>query len=165
MEENQVPRLDKITEVGETPFQVIEVKEKILGGWDSVRHRGVYLFKTDTGAWGYYDNETHQVIEISQWKGKAAWMNEKWIKMSVYYRIHVVFASAVTFTTYDPSSKQNMKISWSEALIKVSDSTYLMLTNMIQGRDPNTFYRFHFAEKKKKGGGSMPLVDSVNLVG
>jgi len=165
MEENQIPKLDKVNEIGGTAFQIIEMKEKILSGWDKLARKSVYLFKMDSGAWGYYNKEAGRVTEVDQWKDKSAWINGQWIRLSIYYRIHVVFANPIEFTVYDYANHRSQRICWQEALIKVTDKTYALMVSASQGRDPRSFYRFGFKAKGKKGGGEMLLVDTVTWVG
>ena len=158
---DDLPVIDKILEVGENLFCLLSVKEKILQGWDPKTRRTVYLFKTDTGDWGFYDKETNQVIEVDKWKKKAAWINGRWVKMSVYYKLNVVFEEAVTFSSWNKMERKVDKMTAVEAVIVLTSSAYDHLINQMEGRPKDSFYKLSFATRKKAGGGNMKFVDNV----
>ena len=156
----EAPRIKKIAEVGETPFQFFELGETILQGWDKGIGRTIYLFKTETGNWGYFDKETEQVIEVMQWRGKAALIGNSWIKLSLYRRIRVFFNAIVNYSTWDHISKKNMYKQTQEAILTITNSTYDQLLGQMEGRPPESLYKFVFTSRKI-GNRTMSYVNKV----
>ena len=146
--EKDIPKIKKVVEVGETPFQFIEKLESILQGWDKTINRTVYLFKADSGAWGYYDKETNQVIEVNQWKEKAAWIVDHWVKMSVYHRVRIKFASPINYSGWDSSARKEIPATTDEAIIVITDSAYKQLVEQLNGRPQSSYLKFIFITRK-----------------
>lgn len=169
MEIQDLPKIKKLTEIGDKPFRYISTVEKILQGWNNSIQKTVYLFKTDTGEWGYYDKETQQVIDIDQWKKKAALINGQWIKMTLYYRIHIMFAESIQFSSWNKMESKNEQLIAQEALITLTFTAYKKLEEQMRGRAPESFYRLSFATRKKPGKGNekkkMTFVDNVVWIG
>ena len=156
----EIPRIKKIAEVGENPFQCIEKTESILQGWDSTISKTVYLFKTDDGSWGYFDKETSQVIPISQWKEKAAWINGHWVKMALYHRVHVRFSEEVSYSEWNSEEKKQYSDSTLEAIITMTDTSYKSLIEQMTGRERDSFFKFGFTTRKM-GKRTITYVDKV----
>lgn len=166
MERQDLPKIKKIAEVGDKPFKYISTVEKLLQGWDSSVKKTVYLFKTDTGQWGYYDKETQQVIEIDQWKKKAAFINGRWIKMVLYYKIQAMFAEPISFSSWNKMDKKKETLTAKEVLITLTATAFNKLEEQMKGRTPESFYKLSFTTRKKPGGGgNMTFVDNVIWVG
>ena len=161
MEIQNVPKVQKIAEVGSNPFQYLSTTEKILQGWNSTTRKTVFLFKTDTG-WGYFDKPTGQVIDVNQWKGKAVFIGGQWIKMTLYYRIHVAFAEPVSLLVWNKEIKKKEQIAPKEVLITLTGSAYKQLEEQMRGRPPGSWYQLSFTTRKKPNGpGNMTYVDKV----
>ena len=167
MESRQdIPKIKKTAEIGNKPFRYISTVEKVLQGWSGRSKKTVYLFKTDTGQWGYYDKETQQVIEVDQWKGKAALINGQWIKMTLYYRIQAMFAQAITFSVWNKMEGKNDQMTAQEVLITLTGSAYKKMEEAMRGRTPESWYQLSFTTRKKSGGkGNMTYVDNVIWIG
>lgn len=166
MDIKELPKIDKLSEIGDKPFRYISTVEKVLQGWNSRVRRTVYLFKTDTGQWGYYDKESQQVIEIDQWKKKAALINGQWIKMTLYHRIQVIFNEPVVFSVWSKMNNKNEQMTAQEALITLTDTAYKHLEEQSKGRPPESWYKLSFTTRKKpNGNGTMTYVDNVVWVG
>lgn len=146
--EQEIPKIKKLNEVGESPFQFVEKVESILQGWDSKIRKTIYLFKADSGNWGYYDKDTSQVIDVTQWKDKAAWLGDHWVKMSLYHRIHVHFHPPLNYTGWDPSSRKEIPATTSEAIIVVTDSAYKQILEQLNGRAATSLLKFQFTTRK-----------------
>ena len=166
MEIQDIPKIQKLTEVGDKPFKYISTVEKVLQGWNNKTNKTVYLFKTDTGQWGYYDKDTQQVIDIDQWKGKAALIDGQWIKMVLYYRIRVMFAEPIVFSVWRKMERKNEQMTAQEALITLTATAYTKMEESMKGRPPESWYRLSFTTRKKpRGSGTMTFVDNVIWVG
>ena len=166
MSTQDLPKIKKIAEVGDKPFRYISTVEKVLQGWDSRNRKTIYLFKTDTGQWGYYDKSTQQVIEIDQWKKKSALINGQWIKMVLYYRIQALFAEPITFSVWNKMDNKNEQMTAQEVLLTLTGTAYKKLEEQMNGRTPESFYKLSFVTRKKPGGkGDMTYVDNVVWVG
>lgn len=146
--DQEIPKIQKLNEVGEAPFQFIEKLESILQGWDAKIKKTVYLFKTDTGAWGYYDKDSSQVIEVNQWNKKAAWMNDRWVKMSLYHRIHLMFMFPLDYTGWDAKKRKEIPSQTQEAILTVTDSAYKQILEQLNGRAATSFLKFEFTTRK-----------------
>jgi len=156
-----LPKIEKLTEVGAIPFQYLDNPENILQWWCKDDKKTKYLFKTDSGAWGYYDKLTTQVIEINQWKGKAAMVEGKWCKLTLYHRVHVRFSQPVIFTGYDPDQRKKIQQTAQEAIILLTDTAFKTLGDAMKGRDANSYYRLSFTTRNKPKGGTMTYVDRI----
>lgn len=157
-----LPKIEKLTEVGNVPFQYLDNPENILQWWDKTANKTKYLFKTDSGAWGYYDRLTQQVIEINQWKGKAALVEGEWCKMVLYHRVHVLFSQPLIFTAYDPEQRKKVQQNAQEAIITLTDTAFNSLQDAMKGREINSFYHLSFTTRNKpRGGGTMTYVDKI----
>lgn len=156
-----LPKIKRLSDVGDTPFQVVEMVEKILQGWNKKKKRTVYLFRTDDNKWGYYNKESKQIMVISAWKDKAAFVNGEWITMSLYYRLHVRFAQPVTSSSWDPDTRKKTTITLAEAIIILTDSAYKSLEEQRAGRPENSWFKLSFVTQKKKTGGSMTYANKV----
>ena len=140
----EIPKIRKVAEVGETPFQFIEKQENILQGYDKTIRRSVYLFKMTDGNWGYYDKETSQTIPINQWKGKAAMIDGRWVIMTLYHRIHLRFSEQVIYSNWDKESRKEVRMQTPEAIVTITDSAFKSLTEQIEGRDPGSLFKFTY---------------------
>jgi len=145
----EAPAIKKVAEIGETSFQYIGEKEKILQGWDKELKKMLYLFKTDTGNWGYWDKETSQLIKVTQWKEKAALINSRWVKMALYHRIYVIFDQPITFSEWDSSQKKRVQKTTQDAIITITDSAFKQLEEQMNGRAQESWYKFEFMKRNK----------------
>jgi len=148
MDNETTPKIKKLSDVGEAPFQFIEKTESILQGWDSKIKKTIYLFKTDTGFWGYFDKDSSQVIAVNSWKEKAAWIGDHWVKMSLYHRIKIIFNEPITYGSWDKISKKEIKMETKEAIVVVTDTTYKQLLEQLNGREETSVLKFHFTTRK-----------------
>ena len=80
--QDNIPKIRVLSDIGEAPFQFFGVLETILQGWSKNKRKSIYLFKMEDGRWGYYHKPTEQVIAVEQWKEKAAWVDDEWVKMA-----------------------------------------------------------------------------------
>ena len=160
MENQEIPKIKKTADVGETPFNFIERTESILQGWDKQIKKTIYLFRTNTGAWGYFDKDSGQVIEINQWKGKAAWINGHWIKLSLYHRIKLLFSQPITYNGWDEASHKAVKQTVTEAITTVTDIAYKSLMEQAEGRPAESLFKFVFTTRKL-GGRNVTYVNKV----
>lgn len=142
---DNLPKIKKLIEIGNTPFQVIEVIEKVLQGWNN--KKPIFLFKTDSGNWAYYDNDTKQVVDVEQWNGKSALVKGAWIKMGLYHKIHLIFKTPVTYTEYSGQYKGQL-VSANEVSVNITDAAYKALESQMAGRPPNSFYQFTYKKGK-----------------
>lgn len=142
-----IPKIKKVTEIGSTPWSLINIEEKILQGWDSRAKKLLYLFKDQLGVWSYYDKYSKLTVEVMEWREKEALIKDQWIKMSVYYRLHLRFAEVVTYSTfqYGAGSQHHQT---TEALVLVPKSIYDQLME-VMGVHPVGWYRFEYKRLKK----------------
>lgn len=154
-----LPRVRVIKEVGETAFQFLGLVETILQGWSPQKRKQVYLFKPDSGVWSYYDKNSSQIIPISQWSGKAAWVGDEWIKMTKYHKVKLHFLQPITFTSWVDGKKQPQQ--GQEVIVTITDTAYKSFVEAAAGRSENSAYQFVFKTTKKKGGGSMTYVEKI----
>jgi hypothetical protein len=157
----EIQKIKTLSDVGETPFQVIERQENILQGWDNKKRRSIYLFKTESGVWGYYDKASKQTINISAWKDKSAFVDGNWVKMSLYHRVHVKFAQVVNSNSWDYHNKKRVSVPLTEAIITLTDSAYKSLEEQANGRPLESWFKLSFVTQKKKTGGSMTYANKV----
>lgn len=150
MDNQEIPKIKKIIDIGETPFNFIEKAESILQGWDSKIRKTIYLFRTDTGPWGYYDKDSKQVIEIDQWKGKSAWINDHWVKMALYHRVKLLFTKPVTYSGWDSATRKPVKQTTQEAIVTITDTAYKSLLEQLEGRPAESILKFVFTTRKMK---------------
>ncbi len=146
--DQDIPKIKKLVEVGENPFQFVSKSESILQGFDQKIQRTIYLFKTDSGAWGYFDKDSSQVIEVTKWKEKAALVNDHWVKMAIYHRIIVNFLFPLSYTGWDDVNKVEVPAETSEAILLVTDNTYKQILEQLNGRAANSVLKFHFVTRK-----------------
>jgi len=146
--DQEIPKIKKVVEIGETPFQFIAKEESILQGWDAKIRKTIYLFKTDSGNWGYYDKETSQVIDVTQWKEKAAWVGDHYVKMSLYHRIIIRFAQPLNYSGWDPATRREVPVTTTEAMVVVTDSAYKQIVEQLNGRPADSFLKFQFTTRK-----------------
>ncbi len=146
--DQDIPKIKKLVEVGENPFQFVSKSESILQGFDQKIQRTIYLFKTDSGAWGYFDKDSSQVIEVTKWKEKAALVNDHWVKMAIYHRIIVNFLFPLNYTGWDDVNKVEVPAETSEAILLVTDNTYKQILEQLNGRAANSVLKFHFVTRK-----------------
>jgi len=151
MDNQDLAKIKKIAEVGETSFQFIEKTESILQGWDKTAGKTIYLFKTDTGAWGYYNKERGKVVDVTSWKEKSAYVHDHFVPMTLYHRVHLLFTSPISYSEWDSATKKQKKDITMEAIVTMTDTSYKSMLEQMQGRDPNSFYKFVFTSKKLKG--------------
>ncbi len=161
METTEFPIIKRLSEVGETPFQVIKEFEKILQGWDAKKRRTVYLFKTVNDKWGYFSKESKQIMEVTAWDKKAAFIDGNWVKMSLYHRVLVKFSQPVNSTSWDSSNKRKTIVPLLEAIIILTDTAYKSLIEQMQGRQSGSWFKLSFMTKKKSGGGLMTYANKV----
>lgn len=143
-----LPKIKKATEIGDVPFQVIKVEEKILQGYDTRTRRTLYLFKGPTDVWSYYSKAERCIVEVPQWRDKEALIEGSWVKMSVYYRLHLLFERPVTFTPYDKAKGSQETVN--EASVTVTQAAYEALEEQFKGRATGSWYQFVY--KKLKNG-------------
>lgn len=158
MVDNTIPKIKKISEIGATPFRIQDVQEKILQGWSKRQKKMLYVFKADSGNWAYYDKESSTMVEISSWREKEAYIMGEWVKMSLYYRVHIVFEVPVNYSSYVKDLGMQSQLTY-EALILLPKTAFELLEQQMVGRDPNSYYIFNY--KKLKKGSS---VESVQFV-
>jgi hypothetical protein len=163
MDQTSAPKIKRTHDVGETPFQFISKIESILQGWDQINKKMVFLFKADTGNWGYWDKDTEQVVEISEWEGKAAFIRGVKIKMAVYHRLHLLFTQPVIYGEYDSVSRKEIKMQTSEAIVTVTDQAHKLLLEQMSGRSQNDIYRFGWTSRKL-GRRVIKFIDKVTWV-
>lgn len=164
MDNQDLPKIKKIADVGEIPFQFVEKTESILQGWDKSINKTIYLFKTDTGAWGYFDKSSQQVVDVTQWKKKAAWVENHWVTMTLYHRVHLRFSQPVSYSDWDSVARKQYTAQTSEAIVTMTDTSYKSLLEQMKGRDTNAYYKFAFTSRKLKGR-MVNYVDKVVWVG
>lgn len=149
MDQAQLPKIRNNEDIEEQPFRVVGVTEKILQGWDPRIKRTRYLFWNEN-KWCYFDKDTNQIIPVIQWKGKAAFIEGGWVKMTLYHRLHVIFANVVSFKSYDRVAKQNLENFTQEAIITVTDSCYKTLAEVSAGRPEGSWYKLGIMRKSGK---------------
>lgn len=164
MSNQDLQKIKKIADVGEVPFQFVGKTESILQGWDKSINKTIYLFKTDTGAWGYFDKDSGQVIDVNQWKEKAAWISDHWVKMTLYHRVHLRFSQPISYSAWDSVARRNYKQTVAEALVTMTDTSYKSMLEQMKGRDANAFYQFVFTTRKLRGR-MVSFVEKVVWVG
>lgn len=160
---SEIPRLKKLDEAGEVPFQFIELQETILEGWNSDWDKLMYLFKMEDGSWGYYDNGTQRVVPIMEWKGKSARVEETWVPMSKKRRLHLRFVDTISFSNWDHGRKYTAQSA--DVIAVVTESAYESLVEQSNGRTKDSVYRFSFKTRKNKKGGTMTFVDKIVYAG
>lgn len=151
MSNQETPKIRRIQDVGEFPFQIIGNEETILQGWDPGIHRNVFLFKTPNGVWGYFDKGSNSIIENIQWDKKKALVNGRWVEMALYHRLDVRFQQPIMATVYSKEDKSTTQGPIQEANITIADKCYKNLMAQTAGRDPNSFYKFVWISKTVKG--------------
>ena len=148
MNNPEIPKIKKVADVGDMPFLFIKKTESILQGWDKSIRKTIYLFKTETGHWGYFDKETNQVIAITQWKEKAAYIDGRWVKMALYHRVHLKFTQPISYSSWDSAQKKQIQATTQEAIVTITDTAYKSLLEQMKGRDANSVYNFSFTSRK-----------------
>jgi len=148
MKNQEIPKIRKTADLGEATFKFIEKTESILQGWGRALGRTIYLFKMDNGAWGYFDKETEQFMEVTEWREKAAFVYGQWVKMALYHRIHLVFTEELTYAEWDPSVKREFFKATQEAIVTVTDLAYKSLLEQMNGRDAEATYKLIFTTRK-----------------
>lgn len=146
--ESEIPTIRKLSDIGDNPFQFIEKLESILQGWDAKIRKTIYLFKTDSGDWGYYDKETSQVVKVNQWKEKAALIGNYYVKMALYHRIKVKFMFPLNYAGWDPVAKKEIPAVAEIATLVITDKTYKQTLDQLNGRASNSFLKFIFVTRK-----------------
>lgn len=146
--ESEIPTIRKLSEIGDNPFQFIEKLESILQGWDAKIRKTVYLFKTDSGEWGYYDKETSQVIKATQWKEKAVLIGDHYVKMALYHRVKVKFMFPLDYTGWDAVNKKEIPAVADFATLVITEKTYKQILDQLNGRVANSFLKFIFVTRK-----------------
>lgn len=157
--QSNIPKVRIISEVGEAPFQVLGVLEVILQGWSPNQRRSVYLFKNQENLWSYYDKVSNKIIVADQWQGTKALIEDEWITMTKYHRLHVNFLDPVTFSIWVGKRKQSQTAN--EVQLNVTDAAFKTLAEAMSGRPSNSAYKFVFKTQKKPGGGSMTFVERI----
>lgn len=147
-----LPKIQKTSEIGEHAFRLVKLEEKILQGWDAGQRRMVYLFKNNqTNNWAYYDKERKQTLDVLDWRDKEAFVMGKYVKMSLYYRLHVVFDIPLE---YGAEGKKQITYA---ALILLPKTAYELLEQQMDGRHPDSFYKFEYKKLNKGLGVSKVL--------
>lgn len=146
--ESEIPMIRRLADVGDAPFQLIQKLESILQGWDAKIRKNIYLFKTDSGAWGYYDKNSNSVSEVNQWKGKSALIGDHFVKMALYHRIQVKFLFPLTYNSWDKIAKKEVPAETEYATLAVTDKTYKQILDQLKGRAANSNLRFNFVTRK-----------------
>ena len=146
--ENEIPKIRKLAEVGDNPFQFIGKVESILQGWDQKIRKTIYLFRTDLGNWGYYDKNNNSVIEADQWNGKSVLIGDHFVKMALYHRIQVKFLFPLNYTGWDPVAKKEIPAVTEFATLVITDKTYKQIIDQLNGRAATSYLRFNFVTRK-----------------
>jgi hypothetical protein len=146
--ESEIPTIRRLADVGDAPFQFIQKLESILQGWDAKIRKNIYLFKTDSGGWGYYDKNINTVSEVSQWKGKSALVGDHFVKMALYHRIQVKFLFPLTYNSWDKAAKKEVPAETENATLAVTDKTYKQILDQLKGRAADSNLRFNFVTRK-----------------
>lgn len=163
-EKNDIPRIRQITDIGTAMFQVVKYVEPVLQGWSKEHGRQVYLFRAEeSGKWAYYDKDQGGLVEVDQWKGKSAWIQDDWVSLSKYHRLHLRFVAPVTYKVFEKGEQRSEDTE--EAMIVLTDTAYKTLQDQMQGRGDNAVYQFSFKTKKKPKGGTMTYVEKVVFAG
>ena len=144
MTEIEIPKIKRTVEVGEIPFQLLEVQEEILQGWNPRLNKTMYLFKSDLGNWAYYDRNTNMVVEVGEWKDRAAHIAGDWVKMTKYFRVAVQFLQPILYTTWDGSEKKNVQKSTEVAILTITKTAFDHLMVAKEGRPEESWYRFQY---------------------
>jgi len=145
---DEIPKIKKIAEIGELPFQFIEKAESILQGWDATIQKTIYLFRTESGAWGYYDKKSSRIAEVNNWDGKSAWVGDHYVKMSLYHRVRLRFSAPLNYTGWDAKKRKETPAVADEAIVVITDTTYKQILEQLNGRAPESYLRFEFTTKK-----------------
>lgn len=141
---SDIPKITKTSEIGENAFRVVKVEETILQGWDAGQRRMLYLFKNNqTNNWAYYDKDRKQTFDVLDWRDKEAFIMGKYVKMSLYYRVHLVFDIPIE---YGVAGKKQMTY---EALVLLAKTAYEALQQQMVGRDLNSFFKFEYKKLAK----------------
>lgn len=159
MTDQQYPKIKKTNEVGEIPFQLLETQEEILQGWNSKIRKMMYLFKSELGNWAYYDKSSGMVVEVSEWKDRAANIAGDWVKMTKYFRVLVRFLEPVSYTSWDNDARKNVTLQTDVAILTITKSAYEHLEEAMKGRDALSWYRFLYKQTKR-----MVYVNGVEFV-
>jgi len=145
-----IVKIKKVSEVGEMPFQFIEKVESILQGWDVTINKTIYLFKTDTGKWGYWDKNRSRIVEINNWEGKSAWIEDHFVKMGLYHRVLLKFQSPLNYTGWDNEKRKEVPSVTDQAIVVITDTTYNQILEQLKGRAEDSFLKFEFTSKNLK---------------
>jgi hypothetical protein len=148
MENKEIAKIRKTADLGDATFKFIEKTESILQGWSTSIGRTIYLFKMDTGEWGYFDKESGQFMGVTEWRQRAALVYGKWVKMSLYHRVHLVFTEDLTYAEWDPSTRKEYFKLAPEAIVTITDLAYKSLLEQMSGRDPESTYKLVFTTRK-----------------
>lgn len=157
--EEDIIKIRKIKEIGETPFYFLKEVGSVLQGFNKSLRKMVFLFKTENG-WSYYDKEINQVVKADRWKEDSVFMKGYWVKMSLYHKVHLQFLRPVSCTAWDKASKREYTAFAPEAIVTITDMAYKSLLEQTNGRNPNSLYRFVFVSRNI-GGKTVSYIEKV----
>jgi hypothetical protein len=144
----ETPLIKKIVDIGESPFHFIEKVESILQGWDSTIKKTIYLFKTESGNWGYYNKKASRITDVEDWKDKSALIGDHYVKMSIYHRVKLKFLFPLNYAGWDAKKRKEVPATTEEGIVIVTDTTYKQILEQLNGRSPESVLKFEFTTKK-----------------
>jgi len=147
MENKDLPKIYKLGELENVPFQIIEVGESILQGWDASANRMKMLFKTKNDKWGFWDAANKKVVDDIQWDDHKALLDGQWINMNMYFKVHIRFEAPIAYTKFFQGN-QTQEVT-TEASVLVGKKALDSLQSQMNGRAPNSFYQFTYEQGKK----------------
>jgi hypothetical protein len=156
----ETPLIKKIVDIGESPFHFIEKVESILQGWDSTIKKTIYLFKTESGNWGYYNKKAARITDVENWKDKSALIDDHYVKMGIYHRVKLKFLSPLNYAGWDTKKRKEVPATTEEGIVIVTDTTYKQIIEQLNGRNPDSVLKFEFTTKKI-GGRNSTYVNKV----
>ena len=156
---NQPPQIRQLSDVKDQPFQIVSYVEKILQGWNKKIKKSNYLFKTNNGVWGYYNPRSRKVEEDLEWKDESVNIDGSFVPMSLYYRWHIRFFEPIEISVWERGRME--RIDTQEAMVNLPEEANLVFEKEMEGKPPETWYKFTFATKPKRGGGEITYLDGV----
>lgn len=123
----------------------------------------MYLFNSPLGNWAYYDTGSNMVVEIGEWKDRAANIAGDWVSMTKYFRIVVQFLQPVTFSLWDATEKKLVDANTEVAVLTITKTAYDYLVTAKEGRPQESWFRFLYKVVNRKNG-QMIYVNGVEYV-
>lgn len=145
-----IPKIKKTHEVGDMPFQVVEIQEEILQGWSARQQRQMYLFKNENGQWSYFDKMSGSIKEVTEWKERSANIGGDWVAMTKYFRVHVRFFDFVQYTEWNGAMRQNVLVGTDKAILTLTKTSFEKLQKTIAGKPPDSWYRLIYRTVNQK---------------